>query len=204
MAFIRAARDPDDVRWVQGLLDGTTRPEGLSVDFQVRWTTVNALATIGLAHEELIARELERDPTDHGMRRAAAARAAQPLAAAKQWAWRQVIHGDAPSFAMKRAISEGFHSNDQHDLLSAYVPPFFESLLSVWEANTGEEATWIARSMYPHDVITQEVVDATDKALAHELPGPLRRTLLESQDGIKRALRAQAFDNAGTDSPRGA
>jgi len=32
----------------------------------------------------------------------------------------------------------------------------------------------------------------------------LRRTLLESQDAIKRALEAQAFDSAGTGSPRGA
>ena len=58
--------------------------------------------------------------------------------------------------------------------------------------------------MYPRAVITQEVVDATDKALSQELPGPLRRTLLESQDAIKRALEAQAFDSAGTGSPRGA
>ena len=93
---------------------------------------------------------------------------------------------------------------DQQQLLSAYVHPFFESLLTVWEANAAEEATWIARMMYPHAVITQEVLDATDKALTQDLPGPLRRSLLESQDGIKRALRAQAFDNAGTDSPRGA
>jgi hypothetical protein len=45
-------------------------------------------------------------------------------------------------------------------------------------------------------VITQQVVDATDAALAKNLPAPLRRTLLESQDGIKRALRAQAYDHA--------
>jgi hypothetical protein len=50
--------------------------------------------------------------------------------------------------------------------------------------------------MYPRAVITQQVVEATDAALAEELPGPLRRTLLESQDGMKRALRAQAFDGA--------
>jgi aminopeptidase N len=204
MAFIRAARDPDNVKWVQGLLDGTTRPEGLAVDFQVRWEAVNALATIGLGGEVLIARELERDPTDQGQKQAAAARAALPLAAAKQWAWRQVVDGAAPSFAIKRAISQGFHRVDQQELLSAYVHPFFESLLAVWEANTAEEATWIARLMYPHAVITQEVVDASDRALTQELPGPLRRTLLESQDGIKRALRAQAFDSAGTGSPRGA
>jgi len=204
MALIRAARDPDDVGWVQGLLNGTTKPEGLAVDFQVRWAAVNALATISLADEELIARELERDPTDHGRRRAAAARAAQPLAAAKQWAWRQVVDGEAVTFAMKRALSGGFHQADQQEILGAYVHPFFESLLPVWETNTAEEATSIARSMYPHDVITQEVLDATDKALTRELPGPLRRSLLESQDGIKRALRAQAFDSAGTGSPHGA
>ncbi len=204
MALIRAARDPDDLRWVQGLLDGTTKPEGLAVDFQVRWAAISTLATTGLADEESISRELKRDPTDQGQRQAAAARAARPLAEAKQWAWRQVIDGAASSFAIKRAISGGFHRVDQLALLSAYVHPFFQSLLPLWKTNTAEEATWIARSMYPYAVITREVVDATDKALNEELPGPLRRTLLESQDGIKRALKAQAFDSAETDSLRGA
>jgi aminopeptidase N len=170
----------------------------LEIDFQVRWAAVNALATIGAAGEDLIAMELERDPTDQGQRQAAAARAAQPLAAAKHWAWQQVVLGDAPSFAVKRAISQGFHRVDQQDLLSAFVKPFFESLLPVWEANSSEEATWIARLMYPHAVITQQVVEATDTALAQDLPPPIRRTLLESQDGIRRALRAQASDHVGT------
>jgi hypothetical protein len=67
-----------------------------------------------------------------------------------------------------------------------------------------EEAINIAQWMYPRAVITQEVVDATDAALSRDLPGPLRRVLLESQDAIKRALRARAFDSAGTDSPHGA
>ena len=198
MAFIRAARSPKDVAWVRGLLDGTTRPDGLVIDFQVRWAAVNALATIGVAGEDLIARELDRDRTDHGERQAAAARAARPDAAAKEWAWNAVVRGGTPSFAVKRAISDGFHRADQQDLLSAYVTGFFESLLPVWNAYNAEEAISIARMMYPRAVLTQQVVDATDAALAQELPAPLRRTLLESQDGIKRALRAQAFDSAGT------
>jgi aminopeptidase N len=204
LAFIRAARDPEEVDWMRSLLQGNSRPDGLVVDFQVRWAAVNALATIGAAGDDLIAGELERDPTDHGRRQASAARAARPVAAAKQEAWKAVIGGDEPSFAAKRAISGGFHRADQQVLLSAFVEPYFESLTQVWEANTSEEAIWIARFMYPRAVITQEVVDATDAALATDLPGPLKRALLESQDGIKRALRAQAFDSAGTDSPRGA
>lgn len=202
--FIRAARKPEDVEWVRGLLEGKTGPEGLAVDFQVRWAAVNALATIGVADDKLLARELERDPSDEGRRQWAAARAARPVALDKQWAWNAVVHGDAPSLAVKRAISNGFHRVDQQDLLSSFIQPFFESLLPVWKANTAEGAIWIARLMYPRAVITQEVVDSTDAALATDLPGPLRRTLLESQDGIKRSLRAQAFDSARTDSPRGA
>jgi len=204
MTFIRAARGPEDVEWVRGLLDGTTRPAGLAVDFQVRWAAVNALATIGAAGEEPIARELARDSTDQGQRRAAAARAARPLAAAKREAWDAVIHDPAPGLAMKRAIAEGFHRVDQQDLLSEYIQPFFDTLKPLWESHDAEEAISIARMMYPRSVLTQQVVDATGAALANELPPPLRRTLLESQDGIKRALRAQAFDSVGIDSPRGA
>jgi aminopeptidase N len=98
---------------------------------------------------------------------------------------------------MKRAISEGFHRVDQEDLLSVFVEPFVDRLLPLWESRSADEATLVARLMYPRAVITQEVVDATDAALAKQLPAPLRRTLLESQDGIKRALRAQAVDRAG-------
>ncbi len=164
--FIGEARLPADIEWVRGLLDGTTHAPGLTVDFNVRWRAVETLATIGVAGDDLIARELERDPTDHGQRRAAAARAARPLESAKQEAWRKVIHDRSTSLAMKRAIASGFH-------------------------RVG--------------VTTQEVVDATDAALAKkDLPAPLRRSLLESQDAIKRAMRAQAFDSAGTDSRRDA
>jgi aminopeptidase N len=203
MAFISSAREPADVEWVRGLLDGSTQPEGLVIDFGVRWSAVIAVATIGAAGEDVIARELERDPTDEGHRRAATARVARPLAPAKQEAWKAVIEGGEPSLAMKRAIAEGFHHVDQMDLLNAFVEPFFDSLLPVWESHDSEEAISIVGWMYPRAVITQEVVDATDAALAKDLPAPLRRSLLESQDAIKRALRAQAFDSAGTGSHRG-
>jgi aminopeptidase N len=205
LAFIDAARLPADVEWVRGLLEGTTKPQGLAVDFNVRWRALDTLATIGAAGDDLIARELARDPTDHGQRRAAAARAARPLEPATREAWEKVIHDQTTSLAMRRAIASGFHRVDQDALLSAFVQPYFESLMQVWASYDVDEAISIAQLMYPRAVITQQVVDATDAALARQdLPSPLRRSLLESQDGIKRALRAQAFDSAGTDSRRDA
>jgi aminopeptidase N len=116
-----------------------------------------------------------------------------------------VIHDRTTSLAMRRAFAAGFHRVDQQELLSAFVQPYFESLMLVWNSYDVDEAISIARAMYPHAVVTKEVVDATDEALARkDLPSPLRRSLLETQDAIKRALRAQAFDSAGTGSPRGA
>ena len=95
---------------------------------------------------------------------------------------------------MKRAFASGFHRADQDALLGAYVQPYFDILLPIWASNPLEEAILFARGMYPVMVVTQDVVDRTDAWLAHDLPGPMRRSLLESQDELKRALRARAFD----------
>jgi len=196
-AFIGAARQPSDVAWVRGLLDGTTRLDGLEVDFAVRWSVVNALATIGEAGEALIDAELELDPTDQGHRAAAAARAARPLPEAKAEAWAAVTNKDL-SLAMKRAVASGFHRADQEDLLSAYGQQYFDSLMPIWDSWVIEEALGFAGAMYPHTVITKSVVELTDAWLAKgtDVPGPIRRSLLESQDDLKRALRARTF-NAG-------
>jgi len=203
-AFIAAARSVADVAWIRGLLDGATRVAGLVVDFNLRWRVVNTLATIGAAGEDLILAELERDPSDEGQKAAAGARAARPDAAAKAAAWEAVVSDESLSMAMKRAIVGGFHREDQLDLLKAFVKPYFESLDAIWAGYDSELGIRIVESMYPSAVITQEVVEATDSALARDLPGPVRRALLESQDAIRRALRAQAFDSAGTDSRRDA
>ena len=194
--FIGAARKADDLAWVRGLLDGTTKLTGLAVDFDLRWGVINALATTGAAGKELIAAELYRDASDHGLRAAASARAAQPLKAAKSTAWEAVMDDGTRSLQMKRAIAGGFHRVDQEELLSPFVTPYFDRLMPIWESHDSEEAISIVGWMYPRAVLTQEVVEATDTALAQDLPAPFRRLLLESQDGVKRALRAQAFDRA--------
>jgi aminopeptidase N len=165
---------------------------------------IDTLATIGVADEDLIQSELKRDPTDEGQKEAASARAARPDARAKKAAWAAVVADESVSVPMKRAIAAGFHREDQISLLEDFVNPYFESLDEIWSRYDSEAAIWIVEWMYPRVVFTQDVVDATDTALERDLPGPVRRVLLENQDAIKRALRAQAFDSAGTGSRHGA
>jgi aminopeptidase N len=195
-AFIGAARSRDDVKWVRGLLDGSTKLEGLNVDFALRWSVVNALATIGVAGDELITAELQRDPTDQGERAAASARAARPLPEAKAQAWATLTAKDGVSLATRRAIAGGFHQADQEELLSAFVQPYFDSLLSIWSSHPIEEALNLVGATYPRMVVTQEVIDLGDQWLARDLPSPIRRSLLEAQDQTKRAFRARAFDGS--------
>jgi aminopeptidase N len=116
------------------------------------------------------------------------------LAEAKAEAWAAVTDKDL-SLAMKRAIASGFHRVDQEQLLSACVQAYFDSLLPIWESWVIEEALGFVGSMYPHTIVTSSVVELTDTWLAGaEVPGPIRRSLLESQDDLKRALRARTFN----------
>ena len=71
--FAAAARTPEHVAVLRGLLDGTDPVPGLAVDADLRWTLLQALVAVGAAGDAEIDAELERDPTASGQRRAATA-----------------------------------------------------------------------------------------------------------------------------------
>ena len=193
-ALIDAARRPEDVEWVRGLLDGSTVLDGLKVDFAVRWGAVGALARLGVIGTDEIAAELKRDPTEEGRRAAATARAARPVPEAKEEAWSAVTDGDEVSLAMKRAFAAGFHRADQEAILEPYIRRYFDELLPVWDSQDIDEGLMFVRAMYPSAIVREDVIDLVQEVLAGELPGPVRRALLEAQDGTARELRARRFD----------
>jgi aminopeptidase N len=193
--LIDAARGPAHVAVVRGLLDGNNPFDGLSVDFDLRWLIVSSLVSIGAAGPELIDAELERDPTDLGRRQAAAAHAARPVADEKAAAWAAILDDGSLSYADRRSLIAGFHRVDQEDLLRLYVAPYFDKLIRVWETRGIEDALMWVRGMYPSTIVEPAAVELTERRLDGDLPGPVRRSLLESQDGVKRALLARAFDS---------
>jgi aminopeptidase N len=190
------ADSSEDLSYARGLLDGTEEVPGLAVDTDLRWQIVMTLASIGADDDgALIEAELERDPTDIGERRAASARASRPTAEAKAGAWSTLVDDADLPLAQLRAIAGGFGVHGQDDLLAPYVEPYFTTVARFWEERTREEALSLIRGLYPSTLIGQEVLDATDRLLADDaLAGPVRRILLESKDGMERALRARAAD----------
>ena len=195
--LLAAGESADDLAFARGLLDGSVVVPDLEIDTDLRWQIVGTLATAGVdGAEEVIARELERDPTDIGQRRAAAAQASMPTAAAKAEAWATAM-SPGLSLAMMRAVTGGFWQWGQDALLEPYVEPYFASVAEWWRDRSREEALGLVNGFYPSTLVRAEVVAATDRALADaDLAGPVRRILLEGKDGIERAVRARACDHS--------
>src|SRR3989449_405226 len=195
-AFINAARTTDHLSVVRGLLDGIKVFTGLKVDTDLRWAIVNALAGVG-QDDGLIDAELKRDPTDEGQRYAAAARAARPTPEAKEQVWASLMEDLTLPLATMRSMMRGFHRFDQRRVLEAYAARYFQALANVWRERDIEIGLAFARMMFPSVVVDDHTIKVTDQYLAREnVPGPVRRVLLEAKDGMQRAMRARAVDAA--------
>src|SRR5918999_2100141 len=191
-SFISSARPSDHVAAVRGLLDGSVRFEGLTVDTDLRWFAVEALAAGGQADGNLIGAGARRDPTDKGARHAAAARAARPSAEAKAGAWSSIVDEDRLSLAMANSIMQGFQRPEQESLLAEYRQPYFDVLMDVWERREVPFALSFGERLYPRHVVEQRTVELTDERLSRDaLSPPLRRLLLEGRDAVVRSLRAR-------------
>jgi len=196
-AFIGVARDDEHLAVLRGLLDGTVTVDGLTVDIDLRWAAISSLAAAGAADDDTIAAELARDPTDAGLRHAAAARASRPTADAKARAWGDIVDNDELPLATMEAAMGGFAQPDQEELLVPYVEPFFDALDRMWSTRVTEVAISFAEALYPSTVASDEVIDATDRYLAdHQPAAPMRRLLLEGRDNVQRILRARARDRS--------
>ncbi|MEV0687061.1 aminopeptidase N [Nocardia sp. NPDC050378] len=172
---------------------------GLTVDTDLRWRVVTALAAAGRIDADglespVIDAELDRDPTAAGQRQAAAARAARPLAAVKEQAWNTVMGDDTVPNITARAIVGGFAPAGQGELLAPYVDRYFAEVPAVWERRSSEVAQTVVVGLYPHWAITEEAVAKADEFLAGDHPPALHRLVSEGRAGIERSLRAREFD----------
>jgi aminopeptidase N len=168
------------------------------VDTDLRWHLLHALVAAGKATESDIEAEVGRDNTAAGQRHAAAARAARPTAEAKAEAWASVVDRDDLPNAIQTAVIRGFGQDQHRQLLRAYVDPYFAMIKDIWATRTNETAQNIVIGLFPTLQADQATLDRTDAWLAAEpdLVPALRRLVVESRDGLARALRAQAKDAA--------
>ncbi|QFG21183.1 aminopeptidase N [Actinomadura sp. WMMB 499] len=193
-AFAGSAITDAHLSLVRGLLDGSEKLDGLTVDTDLRWTLLRRLVVTGKAGQDEIDAELERDRTAAGERHAASCTAAIPSADAKAAAWERIVSGDLPN-AVYRATLGGFVEPDQADLLVPYADRYFAEVGRVWKEWSSDMSQTFAEVAYPFLVIEQSTIDRTEAYIAENAPpAALVRLLSEGRDGVARALRARAQD----------
>ncbi|MDO5502865.1 MAG: aminopeptidase N [Actinomycetia bacterium] len=189
----------DDTAYVRSLLDGSEELAGLSVDFEMRWTLLTALAAAGAADAAAIDAERAREDTATGRERAARARAARPTAEAKAEAWEAAVVGSDLPNALVSATALGFtRPGGDPTLLGPYIERYHDMLATVEEKGSHAILEAIVQGFYPRPLASQELLDATDAWLAGhtDAEDSLRRLVTENRDPIERALRVQARDRA--------
>ncbi|MGN7133954.1 aminopeptidase N [Rhodococcoides corynebacterioides] len=188
---------------LRAVLDGDPTEQGLTgltVDTDLRWRIVTALARSGAVdtgdETPTIDAEAERDNTAAGARHAAAARAARPQAAVKERAWTSVIEDDSLPNITARAIIGAFPGVGQGELLAPFVQRYFDVVADVWARRSSEVAQTVVVGLYPSWAISEDAVAAADAFLAGHHPPALARLVVEGRAGVVRALRARAADRA--------
>jgi aminopeptidase N len=200
-SFIAAAGTPEQLAAAGALLDGSHEVPGLVVDTELRWHLVRSLAAAGAIDERAIGAEAERDRTDRGARHAAAALAARPSAEAKAAAWSTIVEDTSQPLALVEEVMGGFQQVAQEELLTPFVPRYFEALPEVWDRRDLPDALAFGRAMYPRLVVEADTLDRTDAFLGGDgVPAPIRRLLLEGRDGVARAMRTRSVDARAYDS----
>jgi aminopeptidase N len=194
--FAGVARGEEQLEALSGLLSGADSLDGLVMDPDLRWHLLRRLVTCGAAGATDIEKELAVDDTAAGRRYAAAALASRPTIAAKEEAWASVVRDDSLPNATQAAVIGGFNQPEQTALTEVFVRRYFEALPKVWEQRTNKIAQGLVVGLYPSFRIEQSTLDLTDEFLATQRPPALRRLLLESRDGIVRAMRARECDHA--------
>ncbi|MFJ8041606.1 aminopeptidase N [Kitasatospora sp. NPDC096147] len=200
LAWARFLADTADgaehLQLVEGLLAGSARIDGLTVDQELRWSLWLTLAAAGRATAEQLNGELELDNTASGRQHLTESLAALPTEAAKAAAWAAVIDSDQLPNALVEAQIAGFAQAGQRQLTAPYAGPYFEVIEQVWAQRSIEIAMRIVGGFFPRFQTDEATLAAADGWLAgHPEAAPaLRRLVLECRDDLARALRAQAAD----------
>ncbi|MGI9085812.1 MAG: aminopeptidase N [Aeromicrobium sp.] len=186
-AYATAASGPGHLREILG--GGL---DGLSVDTDLRWTLVSALARLGDADDDEIAAELDRDNTISGQESAAGASAIRPTAEAKAEAWqRAAVDPDTPN-ETRRQIALAFQVSGQGEVLEPYVDRYLELAKTIID----DMGVWIGQValiyLFPLANPAQATLDKVDAWLASTSAGAAAtRYVSEGRDDLARALRAQ-------------
>ena len=191
----RTALADDQLDLLEGLLAETVQIPGLAVDTELRWGLLRRLASTGRAGDRQIDAELERDPSEAGIRRAHGCRASVPDAAHKAAAWELLTGAASPDVQTIIEVALAFRQPDQPELITGYTGRFFEILAGLWERRGGFARQLTVQFLFPTVDAGPQLLALADAFLAEHKDGDpgLLRAVVEGRDLVARAVKSRAL-----------
>ncbi|MCQ9368326.1 aminopeptidase N [Brevibacterium sp. 91QC2O2] len=203
-AFVKHAASAEQLDTLEAILAGTTEPgPGLSVDTDLRWEIIIALAAAGRLDDAAIDGWLAADNTADGHYAAGTAKAARADSAVKTATFVRLLTDTSVPNTMVDAITRGFGhgiENPDGSLIAAgeglgdFRSAYFERIESVWADRTLEIAQTLTLGLYPP--ASAATVEATRSWLdGHaEAHKGLVRLMRENLDSAERTLRVRTAE----------
>lgn len=196
--FAALAESGSHIDELAALFAGERSLDGLDIDTDLGWELLIALVAAGRAGDAEIDARLESDKTATGQESAAHARAAIPTAEGKQRAWDSIVEADTATNSVVRTTAAGFVRAGDRELLTPFVPRYFDMIGRVWTERSYAIAEKLVELLYPATLANRELVEASHAWLAANADAApaLRRLVVENVAGVERALAAQERDAA--------
>ena len=182
---------------LDGLLSGSIKLNGLTIDQDLRWELLIGLSGLGRVDKATIDAEMAKDNTANGQKFAFHAETVVPTAAAKSAIWEKLVSDLELSNTLVGEGSMAFTNVWDTTLLENYVDKYFEMVLPAWEARTFKIAEYLIEGLYPTPLASDELVAKTRAFIARPeiaaIPA-LKRIVVENLANVERALKAQRSD----------
>ena len=187
IATLAATPEESGTQRLQDILDGEIK--GLELSPDIRWSIIRALAARDAVSQEVVDEQRRADNTLTGAAEHLGATYAFPTTENKRFIFDEVRRPQAYSNTEVKQLLAAFNAPRSAPLTDSFATEFFEVLSSIWSDQPIEIANHIVRGLYPEQ---EMAVTATDTFLANDdVPGALRRVLLECQDAVRRNLAVQ-------------
>jgi aminopeptidase N len=196
--FAASAHSQSQLDLLRSWLNGTSLPDGVSVDLDVRGRVLATLSARGLASDDDLDAFAAADPVS-GEAHRATCRALRPDPAAKEAAWTAALAGgQAPRMA--QAHAQGIWAPGQEGILAPWRDRYFTEALPAISGHEPMTAQRLARLLYPATLADLATIAATSAALARGGVSDALRMILREQKAIVQqvvAARAAYATRAG-------
>ena len=200
--YLKVAVTPAAESFLQDHLKGKSALPGLVLNQDRRWGVVQALARLGAKNAvQLIATELQKDPTDEGRKSSFGAEAQLPDGKSKT-RWFQRITRSSPDAAQNslamgnlREAMMQFEVPGQELILEPFIDRYFVGLAAL--AAKGEDNMYLqhmSTTMYPVQCDPALIAKTTVFLRTHpELPAGVIKSLRVERQEVEICLKIQAL-----------